>query len=452
MPKRSYSVLFKNKIKKFKKVTNVDPDKSVSIRSFLIGSISHGVSEVKNVLESEDLFSTIHCLKKLGVKIRKFGKKNYRIYGKGLGSLYAKKNSLLNCGNSGTCARLLIGILSTTPDIEVRIKGDKSLNKRNMLKLIKTMNEFGAEFYPKNKFNLPLKMTSSAIPTGIFYKAGVSSQLKSAAILASTNAYGQSTVIENKNLESRDHTENILLKNSNILKIRKEKNKSIMKISGKGHLECLKLSVFGDPSSAAFPAAITMLTPNSYLKIKNVGLNPKRTGFYRLMKMHGAKIIYKNVRKNNINELVGDICIKSSKLKPIRASAKIYPSMPDEYPILFIIAALTPGVHVFKGISDLSNKESSRAYEIKKILNQIGIKCKLNRDQMKIFGTKKIKRKLIKVSSLGDHRICMSSAVLSLVTSCPAHIRGFETVNTSSPSFLKTIKALGGKFEIKKAS
>ena len=121
-------------------------------------------------------------------------------------------------------------------------------------------------------------------------------------------------------------------------------------------------------------------------------------------------------------------------------------------PILFVIAALTPGAHVFKGISDLSNKESSRAYEIKKILNQIGIKCKLTKDEMKIFGRNKIKRKSIKVSSLGDHRICMSSAVLSLVTSCPAHIKGFETVNTSSPSFLKIIKALGGKFEIKKAS
>tara|TARA_Y100001970_G_scaffold266075_1_gene354331 strand:- start:7938 stop:9296 length:1359 start_codon:yes stop_codon:yes gene_type:complete len=452
MPTGSYSVLFKNKIKKFKKITSVDPDKSVSIRSFLIGSIGHGISEISNVLESEDIFSTIDCLKKLGVKIKRLGKKSYRIYGKGLGSLYAKKNSLLNCGNSGTCARLLIGILSTTPNIQVKIKGDKSLSKRNMVKLIEAMSEFGAEFYPKKKFNLPLKMISSTMPTGIFYKAGVSSQLKSAVILASMNAFGETTVIENKNFKSRDHTENILLKNSNILKIRKEKNQSIMKISGKGHVECLKLSVFGDPSSSAFPAALTMLTPNSYLKIKNVGLNPKRTGFYRLMKKHGAKIVYKNLRKNNINELVGDICIKSSKLKPIRASAKIYPSMPDEYPILFIIAALTPGVHVFKGISDLSNKESSRAYEIKKILNKIGIKCKLTRDKMKIFGTNKIKKKSINVSSLGDHRICMSSAVLSLVTSCPIKIRGFETVNTSSPSFLKVIKALGGKFEIKKAS
>ena len=157
MPKRRYSVLFKNKIQKFKKVIDVDSDKSISIRSFLIGSISNGISEVKNTLESEDLFSTINCLKKLGVKIKKIGRKNYRIYGKGLGSLKAKKNALLNCGNSGTCARLLIGILSTTPGIEVIIKGDRSLSKRNMLKPIEVMNKFGAEFYPRKNLIYLLK-------------------------------------------------------------------------------------------------------------------------------------------------------------------------------------------------------------------------------------------------------------------------------------------------------
>ena len=130
-------------------------------------------------------------------------------------------------------------------------------------------------------------MISSDIPTGILYKSGVSSQLKSAVMLASINSYGTSVVIEKKNIESRDHTENILLKNSKILQIKKERNKNIMKIFGKGFLRPLKLSVFGDPSSAAFLAAITMLTPNSYLKIKNVGLNPKRIGFYKLMKKHG---------------------------------------------------------------------------------------------------------------------------------------------------------------------
>ena len=132
MPSIKYSVLFKNKIRKFNKTTNVDPDKSISIRSFLIGSISQGVSEVTNILESEDIFSTINCLKKLGVKIKKIGKKNYLIHGNGLGSLNIKKNGLLDFGNSGTCARLFIGLLSTTPNINVFLKGDKSLSKRSM--------------------------------------------------------------------------------------------------------------------------------------------------------------------------------------------------------------------------------------------------------------------------------------------------------------------------------
>ena len=452
MPKGSYSVLFKDKIKAFNKIIKVDSDKSISIRSFLIGSICNGISEVNNVLESDDVFSTIKCLKKLGVKIKKFGKAKYFIFGKGLGSLNAKKNTVLNCGNSGTCARLLIGVLSTTPDINIIIKGDKSLNKRNMSKLTNIMSKFGAEFYPKNKFNLPLKIISSDMPTAIVYKSGVSSQLKSATILASLNAFGRSTILEDINSQSRDHTENILIKNLNTFKIKKNRKKNVIKINGKTDINSFKISVFGDPSSAAFPAAIALFTPNSFLKIKNVGLNPKRIGFYNLLKMHGAKIKYKNIKKNSINELVGDIFVESSKIKPIKAGSKIYPSMPDEYPILFIIAALTPGVHVFKGISDLSNKESSRAYEIKKIINQLGVKCKLNKDEMKIFGKKNIKKKVIKVSSLGDHRICMSSAVLSLVTSCPVQIKGFETVNTSSPSFLKTIKTIGGKFEIKKIS
>ena len=145
MLNKSFSVIVSNKIKTFKKTISVDSDKSISIRSFLIGAISHNISEVKNVLESEDVFSTIGCLRKLGVKIKKIKKKHYLVYGKGLGSLYARNNTLLDCGNSGTLTRLLVGILSTTPRIQVKITGDKSLQKRNISKLINLMSEFGAE-------------------------------------------------------------------------------------------------------------------------------------------------------------------------------------------------------------------------------------------------------------------------------------------------------------------
>ena len=160
MPSRKFNLVLGKKIKSFKKTIKVDPDKSISIRSFLIGSISQNISSNKNVLESEDVLSTINCLKKLGVKIIKKAKSNYLVYGKGLGSFDARATTELNFGNSGTLARLLIGILSTTPNIKVKIRGDHSLNKRSMKALIELMSEFGATFLPKNKYHFPLTLVS----------------------------------------------------------------------------------------------------------------------------------------------------------------------------------------------------------------------------------------------------------------------------------------------------
>ena len=204
MNSKSFSLKLNHKINSYKKSIKVDSDKSLSIRSFLIASICQNISYTKNVLESEDVLSAISSLRKLGVKIDKVNPKSYKIYGKGLGSLFIKKNSELNFGNSGTLARLLIGILSTTPDIEVKIKGDHSLNKRSMKKLIELMSKFGAEFLPKKKFNFPLKLISTEMPIGIKYISGVSAQLKSAVILAGLNSYGITEVTEKQ--KSRDHT------------------------------------------------------------------------------------------------------------------------------------------------------------------------------------------------------------------------------------------------------
>ena len=449
MQSKSFSLNINNKIKPFKKSIKVDSDKSLSIRSFLIGSICQNISLAKNVLESEDVFSTITCLRKLGVQIKKIKSKSYLIYGKGLGSLHAKKNLKLNFGNSGTLARLLIGILSTTPDIEVKMQGDNSLNKRSMKKLIELMSEFGAEFIPKNKFNFPLKLVSTEMPIGIKYKAGVSAQLKSAVILAGLNSYGTSEIVEEE--KSRDHSENLLSQNKNVIKIKKGK-KRIITISGKKQLKPIKINIPGDPSSAAFFTALTLLNKNSFLEIKNVGLNPTRIGFYQLLKTHGANIKFFNIRKLN-NETIGNIKIKSGKLKkPILASKKFYTKTTDEFPILFCIAALNKGISKFRGIEDLANKESNRIKEMQKILKQIGIKSISKKNEIKIFGKNLIenKNKQINVPNLGDHRICMSSTILSLVTGIKAKINNFETVKTSSPNFLNIIKYLGAKFEIKK--
>ena len=443
-----FNLKIKKKILPFKKTIYVDADKSISIRSFLIAAISQNLSVASNVLESEDVISTINCLKKLGVKIKKIKPKKYLIFGNGIGSLFAKKNTLLNFGNSGTLARLLIGILSTTPNITVNLKGDHSLNKRNMSNLIKLMRSFGADFFPKKKNNFPLKLVSSKIPIGINYNAGVSAQLKSAVILAGLNSYGITKISEVQ--KSRNHTENMLLKNNHAIKIKKGK-KNFITVFGKKILNSININVPNDPSSAAFFTALTLLKKNSSLTIKNVGLNPTRTGFYHLLKKSGAKIKFKNLKKS-YNELRGDISIKYCNLKPIKATKKYYVNSTDEYPILFVIASLIKGTSTFKGISGLANKESNRIIEMKKILDQINIKSKVSKNEVKIYGQGIIdaSNKKVNVSNLGDHRLCMSSFILALITGAKTNIKNFETVFTSSPSFLRIIKSLGAKFEIQK--
>ena len=448
MQSKSFSLKVNYKIKPFKKTIKVDSDKSMSIRSFLIGSISQSISTASNVLESEDVLSAISCLKKLGVKIVRTKPQSYKIYGKGLGSLYAKKNLTLNFGNSGTLARLLLGILSTTTNIEIKVQGDHSLNKRSMEKLIKLMSEFGAEFLPKNKFNFPLKIISTEMPIGINYKSGVSAQLKSAAILAGLNAFGNTEIIETE--KSRDHTENMLLQNSSSIKVIKGKKK-IIKIYGKKILNSINVNIPGDPSSAAFFTALALLNKNSSLKIKNVGINPTRIGFYELLKKSGAKIRFTNTKRKN-NELIGDIFVKSEKIKPIKASREYYVKATDEYPILFIISALTKGTSIFKNVGGLKNKESDRVKEMQKVLRQVGIRTLLSKNELRIFGKGMINgnNKKIIVQNLGDHRIAMSAFVLASLTGAKAKIKNFETVFTSSPSFLKIMKFLGAKFEKQK--
>ena len=448
MSLKSFNLVTNNIISPFQKDIKVDSDKSISIRSFLIGAISENISFVKNVLESEDVLSAIKCLKKLGVKI--FRKKTgcYNIYGNGLGSLRSKKNMELNFGNSGTLARLLIGILSSTPNIEIKVKGDHSLNKRSMKKLIELMSKFGADFYPKKKFKFPLKMLSSKFPIGINYKAGVSAQLKSAVIFAGLNTCGCTKIIEKE--KSRDHTENLLLQNNKTIKI-KNSDKKIIRVFGRKKLKHINLDVPGDPSSAAFFTALTLMNKDSSIEIRNVGLNPTRIGFYKLLQKHGAKIKFYNLKKKN-HEICGDIFVESCSIKPIKASKKYYVNSTDEYPILFTIAALSNGISSFRGIGDLTNKESNRITEMQKILKQIGVKTILKKNELKVFGKGMIngKTKKIMVPNLGDHRICMSSFILSILIGAKTKIKNFETVFTSSPSFLKTMRILGAKFEIQK--
>ena len=449
MAQEHISVTFRIKIISFNKSIIVDSDKSISQRSFIIGSISEGNSVVKNDLMSEDIFSTISALRKLGCRIQKVKTGEYKIYGKGLGSFYCKKNTVLNFGNSGTAARLLgFGACSTNPDLQVRLTGDKSLSKRSMFKIIKVMEQFGAEIIPKNKFHFPLTLVSSSMPIGIKFDAGISSQIKSAVMLAGINSYGKTTIVEK--IKSRDHTEKMLIHNRNVIKLKKGKQ-NIIEIKGREKLNPINLSVPGDPSSASFYAALCLLNKNSKIILKKVHINPTRIGFFNIIKKHKGKISFKN-KKIQGNEIVADIHVHSSKMKPLKVAENQFVSCQDEYPIMMSMACFLPGTSIFKGIEDLANKESNRIIEMEKICKQIGIKTQSSKNYIKIYGNSNlnIKNKKISVSGVLDHRILISASILGLISGIKTQLKNFEQVKTSCPNFLSTISRLGGKFEIKK--
>jgi len=447
---KNFSVLINKKIKKFNKTVKIPSDKSCSIRSVLFASQCIGISNIKNLLESDDVKVCINALKALKVKIYK-KKDIYKIYGNGLGSLKSNKKIKIFLGNSGTTARILSGLLATHPG-KFYLYGDKSLNKRDMSRVFEPLKKIGASFYPKEKKTLPITIEGTTMPLAQNHVENLgSAQVKSSLLTAFLNTPGSSTIEEKK--ISRNHTEILLKKISADIKVKKLKKGNLISLVGQKNLKAFNYKVDSDPSSAAFLIALTLLTPNAKLTIHNCLCNESRIGFYKILINKGkANIKIKNLRKSpESGELVGSIIVKSSSIKPINCPKQLAPSLIDEFPILFVIAALNKGTSSFQGINEITKKESNRMEEMRKILIQCGIHCKTTKDKMTIYGKNKIniKNKSILVKTKNDHRICMSSAILGLVTGMKIKIKNFETVNTSFPSFMKLIRSLGGKIEVK---
>jgi 3-phosphoshikimate 1-carboxyvinyltransferase len=426
------------KLPKFVGTINIPGDKSISHRALIIGSQATGIVKVSNLLESADVFSTMNALRKFGVHIVKRGK-DYHVYGLVVGGL-REYNGTINCGNSGTTARLMMGLLSTYP-ITINFIGDKSLSKRPMARVINLLREFGANALPENKNTMPFKFLGSYVGLQNDQKLNVpSAQLKSAWCLAALNTKGISTLEER--FETRDHTE-IMLKylNANI-KVKKSKNKKIISIFGKTPIDAKDISVPGDISSAAFMIILALISKNSTVTIKNVLLNPTRTGILDVLKKMNAKIKIKN-KKTVCGEIVGDIEAKSSNLKATTVSEKMAPRLIDEYPILFIAACFAKGTSSFKGIEELRVKESDRIKSMEDGLKSLGVKISSTKSSVKITGTNSFKlNKKIKIDAKGDHRIAMSFYVLSQVLNKSFKIKDFNYVKTSFPSFTKTINTL----------
>ncbi len=437
-------VKIKNKINRFNKKLFIDGDKSLSIRWALLSSQSLKKSRSSNLLLSEDVMSTLNCLKKLGVKV-KISKNFCEIIGLGLNGFKYKKNLTLNAGNSGTLGRLILGLLVHSKK-EIKIKGDKSLSKRDFLRVIKPLEKFGAKFN-SNYGKLPIRIqgTNNSKPIK-YYENNGSAQCKSAVMFAALNTQGE-TIIKAK--KSRDHSE-LLFKNLKLpIKVIKRKKHDIIKIKGGKKIPALNYKIPSDISSAAFFVVLTALSKNSRLKIKNININPSRMGLLYILKLMGVKISKINIR-NYKGEKVADLIIKSTnKIKPINCPVNLNSSAIDEFLLIFLIAAKAKGISYFKNLSELNQKESPRLEWGSKILNKIGVKNIVSKDSIKIYGNPnlRIKKKIIIKNFLKDHRVFMTSVIAALSLGGDWQIFDKNSINTSFPSFLKKIEYLGAIIE-----
>ena len=433
------SIKIFNKIKPFNKIIKIEGDKSISIRWALLASQAKGKSTSTNLLKSEDIISTLECLKKLGVNsIIKNNK--CEISGVGLNGFNYKKNIILNAGNSGTLARLILGLLIHAKE-KIKIIGDKSLSKRDFLRVTKPLEKFGANFKTNNG-RLPITIFGTKTPRPINYLENKgSAQCKSSVMLASLNTKGETKI---KARKSRNHSE-LLFKYLGIpIKISRKKKFDHIRVSGKKNIKPFNYKIPSDISSSAFFIVLTILSENSKLVIKSVNVNPSRTGIIKILKLMGAEIRLKNISNYN-GEKIADIHVKETKfLKAINCPPNLNTSAIDEFLIIFLVAAKAKGISTFKKLSELNQKESPRLEWGSKILNLMGIKTITTKDSIKIYGNPNLKvdKKIIIKDYLKDHRVFMTSVIAALAFGGKWTVHDKDSIKTSFPSFLKIINTI----------
>ena len=435
-------IIIEKKIDKFNKKINVSSDKSISIRSILLASQAVGISKISNLLESEDVINTLHAIKKLGIKYSKIDK-IYYIYGYGLNGFNIKKKITINAGNSGTLARLILGLLVKSKQ-NIRIIGDKSLSKRDFSRVIKPLKLFGANIKSKNN-KLPIEILGTDFLRPIKYDEKIgSAQVKSCILLAALNTPGITTVNANT---SRNHTE-LMLKSINYpINVISKTRRDNISIKGLNQFKAFKYKVPGDISSASFFIVLTLLSKKSQIIINDVNVNQSRMGVIKILNKMGANIILK--QKKIINgEKVANIHVKSKKLlKSINCPSSINSSAIDEFLIIFLVAAKARGISKFKNLGEMNKKESKRLDLGVKFLKSIGIKVNRFKDDISIYGnpdltlsgTFEIKK------FLKDHRIFFLSCIAALTLGGTWKINDKDSIKTSFPNFLKILKSIGAK-------
>ena len=419
-------------------IIKVPGDKSISHRSLIIGSIAEGETIIEGFLHSEDPLATADCLRKLGVNIPKISKEEpFVIKGVGINA-FKEPKEILNCGNSGTTMRLLMGLLAGQEGKNFILTGDNSLNERPMGRVGKPLSLMGGTLFGRDHGNkAPITIVGKKLKGCVIGTPVASAQVKSAILLAGLNASGMTSVIEPAS--SRDHTERMLKAFGAKIDIRGELGRNVV-IKPNNKLTGQKILIPGDISSAAFWMVAASIVPDSNILIKNVGLNPTRTGIFKIMDLMGCN--YKILDQSTIaGEPIGSIKIETAKnLRPFKIEGEILPKLIDEIPILTVAACFCEGVSEIKDAKELRVKETDRLKVMARQLKKFGAKIEEKLDGLIITGDSKFSG--AEVDSETDHRVSMSLAIAALLAKGTSKISRANASNVSYPTFWEDLKSL----------
>lgn len=413
----------------------VPGDKSISHRSLMFAGLAVGRSRITGLLEGEDVLATAAAMRAFGAQIARAADGTWTVNGVGVGSLLEPKQAL-DMGNSGTSTRLLMGLVASHA-ITATFTGDASLSGRPMKRAIDPLSLMGASIEASSGGTLPLMLRGASPAVPITYRLPVASaQVKSAVLLAGLNTPGITRVIEP--VPTRDHTERMLTGFGARLEVGEENGETVIAIHGEANLKPMDVTVPGDPSSAAFFMVAATIVPGSDLTIMNVGLNPTRAGLLDVLRQMGADITEVDRREVG-GEPVADLQVRHAPLAGIDVDPALAPSMIDEFPVLFVAAALASGTTRTTGLDELRVKESDRLSAMAAALTGVGARVEEHADGLTIHGTggEPLRGSANgRVKTMLDHRICMSMAVAGLVSRDGVTIDDTAPINTSFPTFM----------------